>query len=196
MQGLADGYFVLPGTISNYLAGLKPDQVDASHPECRRIAEEVSARTGRFLSIKGTRTVDSFHRELGRLLWDKCGMTRNAAGLREAIAEIPRIREAFWRDVNVPGSDAELNQALEKAGRVADFLELGELMCIDALHREESCGGHFREEYQTEDGEAKRDDEHFAYVAAWEYAGPDRPPRLNQEPLSFEYVHLAQRSYK
>ncbi|HEU5304767.1 MAG TPA: fumarate reductase/succinate dehydrogenase flavoprotein subunit [Gemmatimonadales bacterium] len=196
MQGLADGYFVLPSTVSDFLASVKPDRVDASHPECRRVEEEVTARTRRFLSIKGTRTVDFFHRELGRLLWDKCGMARNAAGLREAIAEIPRIRDEFWHDVNVPGSDAELNQALEKAGRVADFLELGELMCIDALHREESCGGHFREEYQTEDGEARRDDERFAYVAAWEYAGPDQPPRLNKEPLTFESVHLAQRSYK
>jgi succinate dehydrogenase / fumarate reductase flavoprotein subunit len=140
--------------------------------------------------------VDSFHRELGRLLWDKCGMARNAAGLREALQQIPVIREEFWRNVNVPGSDAELNQALEKAGRVADFLELGELMCLDALQREESCGGHFREEYQTEDGEALRDDGRFAYVAAWAYAGSDRPPVLHKEPLDFEYVHLAQRSYK
>ena len=129
-------------------------------------------------------------------MWDKCGMARNAAGLREALNRIPALREEFWRNVNVPGSDAELNQALEKAGRVADFLELGELMCRDALHREESCGGHFREEHQTEDGEARRDDERFAYVAAWEYAGPDRPQQLHKEPLEFEYVHLAQRSYK
>jgi succinate dehydrogenase / fumarate reductase flavoprotein subunit len=140
--------------------------------------------------------VDSFHRELGKIMWDKCGMARNAAGLREAMGRIPELREEYWRNVNVPGSDAELNQALEKAGRVADFLELGELMCRDALHREESCGGHFREEHQTEDGEARRDDERFAYAAAWEYCGPGAEPRLHKEPLEFEYVHLAQRSYK
>jgi succinate dehydrogenase / fumarate reductase flavoprotein subunit len=196
MQGLADGYFIVSNTIADYLAGARLPRVDASHPEVRAAREAVEAQTRRFLGIKGKRTVDSFHRELGRLLWDKCGMARTAGGLREALAEIPRIREEFWRDVNVPGSDAELNQALEKAGRVADFLELGELMCIDALHREESCGGHFREEYQTEDGEALRDDDRFAYAAAWEYAGPGQAPRLNKEPLTFEYVHLAQRSYK
>ena len=152
--------------------------------------------TRRLLEIRGTRTVDSIHRELGKLMWNKCGMARNAAGLQEALERIPQLREEFWRNVNVPGSDTELNQALERAGRVADFLELSELMCRDALHREESCGGHFREEYQTEDGEALRDDEHFAYVAAWEYTGRDTEPRLHQEPLDFEYVHLAQRSYK
>jgi succinate dehydrogenase / fumarate reductase, flavoprotein subunit len=140
--------------------------------------------------------VDSFHRELGKIMWDYCGMARNAAGLKKALGLIPALRQEFWRNVNVPGSDAELNQALEKAGRVADFLELGELMCHDALHREESCGGHFREEYQTEDGEALRDDERFAYVAAWEYQGPQGRPVLYKEPLEFEYVHLAQRSYK
>jgi len=196
MQGLADGYFIVSNTIADYLAGARLTKIDESHPEVRAAREGVEALTHRFLEIKGKRTVDSFHRELGRLMWDKCGMARTAAGLKEALAEIPRIREEFWRNVNVPGSDAELNQALEKAGRVADFLELGELMCIDALHREESCGGHFREEYQTEDGEAKRDDERFAYVAAWEYAGPGQVPQLNREPLDFEYVHLAQRSYK
>jgi succinate dehydrogenase / fumarate reductase, flavoprotein subunit len=146
--------------------------------------------------VRGKRTVDSFHRELGKLMWDYCGMSRNAAGLKQALGRIPEIRAEFWRNVNVPGSDAELNQALEKAGRVADFLELSELMCTDALHREESCGGHFRQEFQTEDGEALRDDGHFAYVAAWEYSGPDRTPLLHREPLEFEYVHLAQRSYK
>jgi succinate dehydrogenase / fumarate reductase, flavoprotein subunit len=196
MQGLADGYFVLPNTISDYLASGRLEKVDGTHPEFRRVAAESAARTRQFLEIKGSRTVDSFHRELGRIMWDKCGMARTAAGLREALERIPALREEFWRKVNVPGSDAELNQALEKAGRVADFLELGELMCRDALHREESCGGHFREEYQTEDGEARRDDERFAYVAAWEYAGADRPPQLHKEPLEFEYVHLAQRSYK
>jgi succinate dehydrogenase / fumarate reductase flavoprotein subunit len=196
MQGLADGYFILPNTISDYLASAKPAPVDTSHPEFRRIEAEVTERTRKLLAIKGKRTVDSFHRELGRILWDKCGMARNAEGLQQAISRIPELREEFWRNVNVPGSDAELNQALEKAGRVADFLELGELMCRDALHREESCGGHFREEHQTEDAEAKRDDERFAYVAAWEYTGDLGSPRLNKEPLDFEYVHLAQRSYK
>jgi succinate dehydrogenase / fumarate reductase flavoprotein subunit len=196
MQGLADGYFILPSTISDYLAGARPAPVDTSHAEFRRVEAEVAERMRGFLAIKGKRTVDSFHRELGRLLWDRCGMARNAAGLQEALARIPELRDEFWRNVNVPGSDAELNQALEKAGRVADFLELGELMCRDALHREESCGGHFREEYQTDDGEALRDDERFAYVAAWEYTGDLQSPRLHREPLAFEYVHLAQRSYK
>jgi succinate dehydrogenase / fumarate reductase flavoprotein subunit len=196
MQGLADGYFILPSTISDYLAGARLAPVDTSHAEFRRVEADVAERMRSFLAIKGKRTVDSFHRELGRLLWDRCGMARNAAGLRDALARIPELREEFWRNVNVPGSDAELNQALEKAGRVADFLELGELMCRDALHREESCGGHFREEYQTEDGEARRDDEQFAYVAAWEYTGHLQSPRLHREPLAFEYVPLAQRSYK
>jgi succinate dehydrogenase / fumarate reductase flavoprotein subunit len=196
MQGLADGYFILPNTISDYLASNRLDKIDPSHPECRLVQEEATVLTRRLLEIKGTRTVDSFHRELGRIMWDKCGMARNAAGLHRALELIPALREEFWHDVNVPGSGTELNQALEKAGRVADFLELGELICRDALHREESCGGHFREEYQTEEGEALRDDEHFAYVAAWEHTGRDAAPRLHQEPLAFEYVHLAQRSYK
>jgi succinate dehydrogenase / fumarate reductase, flavoprotein subunit len=196
MQGLADGYFILPSTVGDYLASSRLDKVDPAHPEVRQVEAEVAARTRALLAIKGKRTVDSFHRELGKLMWDKCGMARNAAGLREALGQIPALREEFWHNVNVTGSDAELNQALEKAGRVADFLELGELMCRDAVHREESCGGHFREEHQTEDGEAKRDDEHFAYVAAWEYCGADAEPRLHREPLTFEYVHLAQRSYK
>jgi succinate dehydrogenase / fumarate reductase flavoprotein subunit len=196
MQGLADGYFILPATIGDYLASAKLTKVDPSHPECRRVEADVAAYTRRLLEVNGKRTVDSFHRELGKLMWDYCGMARSAEGLRKGLARIPELRAEFWRDVNVPGSDAELNQALEKAGRVADLLELGELMCLDALHREESCGGHFRVEYQTEDGEALRDDEHFAYVAAWEYKGPDKTPELHKEPLEFEYVHLAQRSYK
>jgi succinate dehydrogenase / fumarate reductase, flavoprotein subunit len=196
MQGLADGYFILPSTIGDYLASSRPEPVDPGHPEVRKTEAEVAGRTRSLLAVQGKRTVDSFHRELGKLMWDKCGMARNGTGLREALERIPRLREEFWRNVNVTGSDTELNQALEKAGRVADFLELGELMCRDALHREESCGGHFREEHQTEDGEAKRDDDHFAYVAAWEYCGPDTEPRLHKEPLTFEYVHLAQRSYK
>ncbi len=196
MQGLADGYFVLPYTIGDYLASARPGPVDVGQREFVEAEAATREQTRRLLEIRGTRTVDSFHRELGRLMWDHCGMARNAAGLREAMERIPVLREEFWRDVNVPGSDAELNQALEKAGRVADFFELAELMCRDALHREESCGGHFREEHQTPDGEALRDDEHFAYVAAWEYAGAGQPPVLNREPLDFEYVHLAQRSYK
>jgi succinate dehydrogenase / fumarate reductase, flavoprotein subunit len=196
MQGLADGYFVLPATIGDYLASSKLPKVGPDHPDCRRVEAEVAAYTRRLLDIRGKRTVDSFHRELGRIMWDYCGMARNATGLKKALNLIPELRAEFWRNVNVPGSDAELNQALEKAGRVADFLELGELMCLDALHRDESCGGHFREEFQTEDGEALRDDEHFAYVAAWEYKGPDRTPELHKESLEFEYVHLAQRSYK
>jgi succinate dehydrogenase / fumarate reductase flavoprotein subunit len=196
MQGLADGYFILPVTIGDYIASANLKKIDASHPECRRVESEVAAYTRKLLGVRGNRTVDSFHRELGKLMWDYCGMSRNAEGLKHALSRIPELRADYWRNVNVPGSDAELNQALEKAGRVADFLELSELMCLDALHREESCGGHFREEFQTEDGEALRDDERFAYVAAWEHCGLETSARLHQEPLEFEYVHLAQRSYK
>jgi len=196
MQGLADGYFVLPATIGDYIASAKLPKVDPAHPECKRVEKEVTDRTRKLLAVNGARTVDSFHRELGKIMWDYCGMARNTEGLNKALRLIPELRTEFWRNVNVPGSDAELNQALEKAGRVADFLELGELMCLDALHRDESCGGHFREEYQTEDGEARRNDELFAYVAAWEYGGPGQPAKLHREPLEFEYVHLAQRSYK
>jgi len=196
MQGLADGYFIISNTIADYLASRKFGPVDATHPAFREAEARVANRTKQFLSIKGSRTVDSFHRELGSIMWEYCGMSRNEAGLRKALQLIPKLREEFWRDVNVPGSADTLNQALEKAGRVADFFELAELMCLDALERRESCGGHFREEYQTPDGEALRDDEHFAYVAAWEYAGEGKPPILNKEPLEFEYVHLAQRSYK
>jgi succinate dehydrogenase / fumarate reductase flavoprotein subunit len=196
MQGLADGYFVIPYTIGDYLASNPLPALDASHPAFKEAECAVSSRTKRFLEIGGSRTVDSFHRELGKLLWEYCGMARSEEGLKHALERIPQIRADFWRDVNVPGSDAELNQALEKAGRVADFLELAELMCLDALHRRESCGGHFRVESQTPDGEALRDDEHYAYVAAWSYAGDDAAPVLNKEPLEFENVHLAQRSYK
>jgi len=196
MQGLADGYFIIPNTIGDYLASSKPGKVDTAHTAFKAAEDEVEERTKRFLSIKGKRTVASFHRELGQILWHNCGMSRNEAGLRTALRKIPELREEFWRDVNVPGSDVELNQALEKAGRVADFFELGELMCLDALHRTESCGGHFREESQTPDGEALRDDEHFAYVAAWQFAGDGKIPVLNKEPLVFENVKLSQRSYK
>ena len=196
MQGLADGYFVIPYTLGDYLATNKLEKVTTDHPEFRAAKEAVETRTKRLLSINGTRTVDSFHRELGKIMWEKCGMARDAKGLQEALKEIPALREQFWRDVKVLGSAEGLNQSLEKAGRVADFLEFAELMCLDALQREESCGGHFRTEYQTEDGEAKRDDERFAYVAAWEYAGEGKAPILNKEPLTFENVHLSTRSYK
>jgi succinate dehydrogenase / fumarate reductase, flavoprotein subunit len=196
MQGLADGYFVIPYTIGDYLASTPLPPVTTDHPEFRAAQEAVEARTSRLLGIGGRRTPDTFHRELGKIMWDKCGMARDAAGLRAALEEIPRLRAEFWEDLRVPGSGASLNQSLEQAGRVADFLEFGELMCRDALHREESCGGHFRTEHQTPDGEAKRDDDRFAYVAAWEYAGEGQAPVLHKEPLVFENVHLSTRSYK
>jgi succinate dehydrogenase / fumarate reductase flavoprotein subunit len=196
MQGLADGYFIIPNTIGNYLATHKPAKIDVSHPAFREAENAVAERTKTLLSIQGKRTVASFHRELGKIMWDYCGMSRNEAGLKRALEKIPKLRGEFWRDVAVPGTGVELNQSLERAGRVADFLELGELMCIDALHRTESCGGHFREESQTPDGEALRDDANFSYVAAWEYAGAGRSPILLKEPLVFENVKLSQRSYK
>jgi succinate dehydrogenase / fumarate reductase flavoprotein subunit len=195
MQGLADGYFVLPYTIGNYLATRTFSAVDASHADARAVVAQVNDRVNRLLAVRGTRTVDSFHRELGKLLWEHCGMARNAEGLRTALTRIPALRAEFWRDVKVLGTGDELNQSLEKAGRVADFMEFAELMCRDALEREESCGGHFRTEYQL-DGEAKRDDARFAYVAAWEYAGDETPPVLHKEPLEYENVPLATRSYK
>ncbi|HEY0739518.1 MAG TPA: fumarate reductase/succinate dehydrogenase flavoprotein subunit [Herpetosiphonaceae bacterium] len=196
MQGLADGYFVLPYTIGDYLAKVTPGKVSTSHAGFAEVQSEVNERTQRLLGINGKRTVDSFHRELGQLMWDNCGMARNEQGLRAALAKIPEIRAEFWENVRVPGDGNELNQSLEKAGRVADFMELAELMCLDALHRTESCGGHFREESQTPEGEALRDDEHFSYVGAWESTGLGSAPVLHREPLNFEYVHLAQRSYK
>ncbi|HET7109652.1 MAG TPA: fumarate reductase/succinate dehydrogenase flavoprotein subunit [Gemmatimonadales bacterium] len=196
MQGLADGYFVIPMTIGNYLARVPAADLDEEHPAFVDALASVRERTRKLLAVNGTRSVDSFHRELGQIMWDKCGMARTAEGLSQALEQIPLLREQFWKDVRVLGSGEELNQSLEKAGRVADFLELGELICRDALHRNESCGGHFREEYQTPDGEALRDDEHFAYVAAWEYTGDGHVPELHKEPLTFEHVHLAQRSYK
>jgi succinate dehydrogenase / fumarate reductase, flavoprotein subunit len=196
MQGLADGYFILPVTVSNFLASQKAVAVDENHAAVRQTVAEVEARIERLLSIKGRRTPDSFHRELGALVWDQCGMARTAAGLQQALTKIPALREEFWSNLSVPGTGEELNQSLEKAGRVADFLEFAELMCRDALHRNESAGGHFREEFQTEDGEAKRNDDEFSYVAAWEYTGDVSSPKLNREPLSFEYVHPTQRSYK
>ncbi len=196
MQGLADGYFILPYTIGDYLAQAKLDRVDASHAAFRSVEAEVETRVKRLLSAGGTRSVDSFHRELGRVLWDKCGMARTREGLETAIAKVQELRERYWKEVYVGGRGEELNQSLEKAGRVADFLEFADLMCEDALHREESCGGHFREEFQTPEGEAKRDDSRFAYVAAWAFAGVGNAPKLHKEPLEFEHVHLAQRSYK
>ncbi len=196
MQGLADGYFVIPYTIGDYLANLKKDNVDEKHPAFKQSADEIKERINKLLSINGSKTVDEFHRELGQVMWDNVGMARNEKGLSEAVKRIKEIREDFWKNVKVLGENEELNQSLEKAGRVADFLELGELMAKDALHRKESCGGHFREEYQTEENEAKRDDENFAYVAAWEFKGKDSEPELHKENLVFENVQLTQRSYK
>ncbi len=197
MQGLADGYFILPYTIGDYLARISPkDRPSTDHPAFRQVEQEARDRIARLLAINGTRTVDSFHRELGHLVWEKCGMARNAKGLQEALARIPALREEFWKNVRVPGEGMEFNQSVEQAGRVADFLEFAELMVYDALTRDESCGCHFREEHQTPEGEALRDDEHFAYVSAWEYRGVGETPVLNKEPLSFETVHLSQRSYK
>jgi len=195
MQGLADGYFVLPATLPDYLAGVKPGGTDAGHAAFRDAENAVKVKTETLLGIKGKRTPDSFHRELGYLMWDKCGMSRTRAGLDEAIARIPEIRAEFWENLAVPGSGAELNQSLEKAGRVADFLEFAELMCVDARDREESCGGHYREEYQ-DDGEARRDDANFQYAAAWEFNGVDAAPTLHKEPLVFNYVKPVTRSYK
>ncbi|WP_394214615.1 fumarate reductase/succinate dehydrogenase flavoprotein subunit [Brachybacterium vulturis] len=196
MQGLADGYFVLPNTLADYLASHPlPAEMDSTHPEAQRAVEEVRARIDALLGVRGSRSVDSFHRELGAILWEHCGMERSAKGLQRAITQIRALRDEYWSDVRVTGTGAELNQTLERAGRVADFFELAELMCIDALHREESCGAHFRTESQTEGGEAQRIDEDFTYVAAWEFTGDDSPPRLHREHLEFEHVELTQRSY-
>ena len=196
MQGLSDGYFIVPYTVGNYLATNKFPAVLDSAPEVKQAVACVKQTIELLLSIKGKRTVDSFHRELGKIVWDFCGMSRTAEGLQFAIGQIRALQEEYWKNVNVPGSGEDLNQSLEKAGRVADFFELAELMCIDALDRNESCGGHFREEYQTPEGEAQRDDEHYSYVAAWDYRGPGNPPTLIKEPLEFHYVHPSQRSYK
>ncbi len=196
MQGLADGYFILPYTVGDYLASARPAKVDPDDAACREAEENVRSITRRLLGAGGKRTADSFHRELGAVLWDHCGMSRNAAGLERALGAIPALREEFWTSVKVTGTGEELNQSLEKAGRVADYFELAELMCADAIERRESCGGHFREEWLTRDGEARRDDEFFSHVAAWEYRGPDRPPRRHLEPLHFEYVVPIQRSYQ
>jgi succinate dehydrogenase / fumarate reductase flavoprotein subunit len=196
MQGLADGYFIVPYTLADYLARTRLEKVDTGHPAFLAVGSEVAERVRRLLGVRGKRSVETFHRELGQLMWEYCGMARNDAGLRHALRRIPELRAEFWENVRVLEGNEEVNQSLEKAGRVADFLELAELMCIDALHRAESCGGHFREESQTPDGEALRDDEHFDYVAAWEYTGALARPSLHREPLTFEYVHLSQRSYK
>src|SRR5260221_3557463 len=196
MQGLADGYFVLPCTVPDYIASTPPEPVDVSHPAFAESMAEVKNRFKTLVAVKGKRSPDSFHRELGRIMWDNCGIARSDADLRKALARIPELREEFWHNLRIVGGDDEMNQALEKANRVADFLELAELMCIDALQRTESCGGHFRVESQTEEGEAKRDDANFSYTAAWEWKGPGKAPALHKEPLTFEYVPLSQRSYK
>jgi len=196
MQGLSDGYFVVPYTVGNYLATAKLAPVAESHPDARNAVSCVEQSIAKLLAIKGKRTVDSFHRALGKIVWDECGMSRTAEGLTEAISKIRQLRDEFWTNLNVPGSAEDLNQSLEKAGRVADFFELAELMCIDARDRNESCGGHFREEFQTPEGEAQRDDENYSYVAAWGYRGYGNYPELSKERLDFEYVHPSQRSYK
>ncbi len=196
MQGLADGYFVLPATIGHYFASTVLAPVNDSHRDVQTALGLVDERIRRLLGVRGKRTVQSFHRELGALMWNECGMSRNAAGLQRALERLPALRQEFWENVTVPGSGSELNQSLEHAGRVADFLELAELMCLDALHREESCGGHFRTEHQTPEGEARRDDERFTYVAAWEYGGAQSAPTMHREPLVFENVQLTTRSYK
>jgi len=197
MQGLADGYFVIPFTIGDYLAQSSPiEKVEVTHTAFLEAETKVGKQIERLLNVKGQRTVDSFHKELGRIMWEYCGMGRNEDGLKEALQKIPKLREEFWQNVRIPGVNRELNQTLERAGRVADFLELGELMCIDALHRNESCGGHFREESQTAEGEALRNDDEFRFVSAWEFTGDSKQPALHKEPLEFEYVKLTQRSYK
>ena len=195
MQGLADGYFVLPNTLADYLSAGPFDPIDESHPAAVEATAAVRERIEKFLSIDGSRTVDSFHKQLGKIMWDHCGMERTEEGLKSAIAQIRELKAEFWRDVKVTGENEELNQTLERAGRVADFFELGELMCIDALERRESCGGHFRAESQTPDGEALRDDENFAHVAAWEFSGDGERPILHKEALEYEYVEMKQRSY-
>ena len=195
MQGLADGYFILPYTIGDYLAQAKLGKIGIDHAAFRQVEREVSERVDRLLTARGRRTPDAFHRDLGRLMWDKCGMSRNAQGLKQALAQVAELRDEFAREVYVGGKGEDFNQTLEHAGRVADFFELAELMCRDALHRDESCGSHFREEFQTSEGEAKRDDARFGYVAAWEYTGAGKEPALKKEPLEFAVVHPSQRSY-
>ncbi len=196
MQGLADGYFISPATVSDYLARAGRDDVGPEHPAFREAMEQVEDRTRRLLDVNGSRTVDDFHRELGRIVWEHIGMSRSKEGLEEALKLIPALREEFWRDVRVPGSAKTLNQSLEKAGRVADFMEFAEVMAHDALDRDESCGAHYRVEHTTDEGEAKRDDENYSYAAVWEYNGVGQKPALHKEPLVFEHVQPSQRSYK
>jgi len=196
MQGLADGYFVIPYTLPNYLAREKPGAVDVKSAEFDEAERAVEERTEKLLSTNGEKTVLQFHQELGHIMWNKVGMARNKQGLEEAMREVRELREQFWKQVKILGTGEQFNKDLEFAGRVADFLELGELLAKDALDREESCGGHFREEHQTEEGEAKRDDEHFSYVAAWEFKGEGAAPELHKEPLTFEECKPTQRSYK
>jgi succinate dehydrogenase / fumarate reductase flavoprotein subunit len=197
MQGLADGYFVIPYTVGDYLASQKPGtRPSADGPDFRAAEQAVKQMTDQLLGINGRAPVSHFHKRLGKIMWDGCGMARTAESLKKALAELPKLREEFWASVKVPGSATTLNQSLEQAGRVADFIELGELMCLDALTREESCGGHFREEYQYPDGECKRDDERFAHVAAWEFRGPNQAPLRNVEPLNYEFVKMSVRNYK
>jgi succinate dehydrogenase / fumarate reductase flavoprotein subunit len=196
MQGLADGYFVLPYTIGHYFASSKQPKPAEDHAEFKKAEADLKALGQKLLSIKGKRSPTSFHRELGKLLWEKCGMARKETGLKEALRRIPELREEFWKNVMVPGEGGQLNQSLEYAGRVADFMEFAELLCFDALHRRESCGGHFREEFQTPEGEAQRDDQNFSYVAAWEYQGLGKTPVLHKEPLLYDEVHMSTRSYK
>jgi succinate dehydrogenase / fumarate reductase flavoprotein subunit len=196
MQGLADGYFVIPYTLGEYMTTQFGKKVDPNAPAFAEAVASVKARVQRMLDIKGTRTVDSFHRELGLIIWDKCGMERNKKGLEEALQKIPKLREEFWSNVKILGSPDGINMELERAGRVADFLEFGELMCLDALDRNESCGGHFRSEFQTPEGEALRNDDDYAYVSAWKYEGENKAPSLVKEPLVYEQVKLSTRSYK
>jgi succinate dehydrogenase / fumarate reductase flavoprotein subunit len=196
MQGLADGYFIIPYTIGHYLASTPLPKITTDHDAFKDAADNAQKQITRLLSIKGSRGIREIHRELGRIMWDDVGMARTEASLRRALEAIPKLRDEFWHNVSVPGTNDNLNQSLEYAGRVADYLEFAELLTLDALHRRESCGGHFREESQTPDGEALRDDEHFMYVAAWEFQGVGREPVLHQEPLQFDEVHPSQRSYK
>jgi succinate dehydrogenase / fumarate reductase flavoprotein subunit len=197
MQGLADGYFVIPYTVSNYLADdISTGSISTDHPEFEKAEKEVENRLNLLINNKGTKSVDHFHKRLGKIMWEQCGMVRNKKGLEGAIRDINAIRDEFWKEVNVPGTKNGLNQELEKAGRVADFIELGALMCYDALSREESCGGHFREEYQTPEGEAVRNDEDYTFVSAWEYKGEKEVPKLHKEDLNYENIELKQRSYK
>ncbi|HMU43215.1 MAG TPA: fumarate reductase/succinate dehydrogenase flavoprotein subunit, partial [Ignavibacteriaceae bacterium] len=195
MQGLADGYFVIPYTMGDYLATTKPAAIKTDHPEFEKVASGVRDFTNKLLAVKGKRTVDDIHKQLGRIMWNKVGMARHEKGLKEAISEIRELKAEFWRNVTIPGSGNDVNQTLERAGRLADYFELGELIATDALNRNESCGAHFRVEHQFEDGEAKRDDENYSYVAAWEFAGENKW-NLHKEELKFEYLKLAVRSYK